>query len=572
MPLFDNIVKPDDLDKQAQTPIPLEALRMGFASQEAFQEKNLQESKDATSNFFNLPAFGQDAQVLSQAKQAFLDATKGVSTTNFADPQTASKINGIISQITSNPDVQAAVSRGTTYQRMQKEKEKAEAAGKEYINPGWDDAQSYYNSGKYIRNKQFNSDGFIAPDVAKGMSEALKDAVDTKRVYDPTTGEYVLTESMNKDKAGLVVRNYLANTPNAMKTFNYNLDKQLSSTDWDHAAKDRIVDDYNKNEELIANATTRLHTSTDPTERQILTDELNQHLGYRAKLAKINSLQGTGEMVKSQYKDYLQNKQLNDYVEAYTHFKEGKGELAERTKLAIEHSNKLIEENNVQAQENYRKQLELSGQEGQLINDNGKLRVATSDEIASGKALPATKSNALHIGGNPLAGDVKLEEIDKAVSSRKADYIQQLVENSKLKSKNGLEYNKVEITPEGKIKLSNDQISKTKPDITELTSSQLASMIVGKDTKSQTMVTQHYKQKETNESKIGEGYVYQRITPTTKVIRTPSGGSFNVQRNVTLPDGKVLPAIPIVPLGQLDKIDPGHYYVRQEDNTIRIKK
>lgn len=344
MPLFDDIHKPDDADKQAQYPIPLEALRMGFASQEAYTEKNMQESKDAASNFFNLPSYGPDVAVMQQAKQAFQNATKGISTANFSDPQTSSKINSIISQITQNPEVQAAVSRGTTYQRMVKEKERAEAAGKEYINPGWDDAQKYYSGNNFIKNKQFSSDGWIAPDIAKGMNEALKDAIDTKRVYDPTTGEYVLTDVINKDKANLVVKNYLATTPNAMKTYNYNLENQLQGTDWDHAAKDRIVDDYHKNEELLANTAARYKASTDVTERQVLNDEYNKHLEFRNKLKKINDMQGTGQMVKDQYKSYLQDKQLNDYVEAYTHFKEGKGELDKKTELAIQHSNKLGEE------------------------------------------------------------------------------------------------------------------------------------------------------------------------------------------------------------------------------------
>ena len=149
MPLFDNLIHES---APAMSPISDEMLYKGFAAQEATTQKAQSDLREEYDNLFNVAtASAGDAEVLQKAKQTLQDALKGVDISDLKNPQNQSKINSIISQVANNPDVLAVHQRGRTLEKMQAEKDKAEAQGKEYINPGWDDAISIINKDCILR-------------------------------------------------------------------------------------------------------------------------------------------------------------------------------------------------------------------------------------------------------------------------------------------------------------------------------------------------------------------------------------------------------------------------------------
>lgn len=497
MPLFDNIIKPDDADKATQTPITLDALRIGFQSQEAFAEKNMQESKGAIGNFFNLEVYGPDIEVMNQAKKQFQEATQGLSTSDFSNPQTASKINSIITQITQNPKVQGAVSRGTTYQRMNKEKEKAEAAGKEYINLGFNDAQNYYNGSDFIDNKRFSDSGYIAADIPKLFSEIEKTVPEQiEYTTDPTTGARIEHKYKDPEQMRTMMDVGIKSTPHAYQTLKDQFALNSGNVDWKHAATTKVAEDYNTSLDLIDNADTRLtHLINSGASNKEIAAVQAQKEYYTKKRDEYKDLHDnpyTGDAIRQKYQDDYVNDQIEKYTRASIYHKYDEDKMNKAQELAIQHTNKLSEDAYTQSQDNYRKQLEIGSQEGVLKQDDkGNLVLSKPGETGT---LPATKSNTLHVGGNPLTGDVKLEEIDNAINSKNPGYIEQLVSNSKLKTGKGGDWNKVEITPDHNIKLIREYHLGTNKGKEErvLSPVEFSSLIVGKDSKSQIMVTQYY--------------------------------------------------------------------------------
>ncbi len=485
-------------------PIPLQYLAQGLGTQEADSRAQQSKYQDEIGSILNITPISQgDAEVLQKAKNAMNQGLKDVDISDLHNPQNRSRINSIISSITNNPDVMAVAQRSATFRKMKDEKDKAESAGKEYINPGYEDAINYSKQGLFIKNKQFTSDGFIAKDVPKFFSE-IEATVGDKSEWrtDPVTGERYLATYKDKGEVETALRFAIQSDPIIAKQLHHQFNQNFGDVDWANHAKDKVAEDYNKTNGLLDNAGIRLqHLIANGGNAQEIAATKAEIQNYKSEAANYKSLYDnpySAQAIESKYREDYLNKQISDYSEAASHFKYGEQHLPEREKLAYQRTTELIKE----ANENTRAQNTLAGQEGQLINDNGKLRIATPEEVTSGKALPSTKSNILHAGGNPLQGEVKTDEIQNAINTGKVDILQQYTTNAKLQnivtsssgSKYESPYTNFEITPEGKIGMWTEQGSINKKNsYHEFDGKAFASMIVGKDSKSQDRVNSDFK-------------------------------------------------------------------------------
>ena len=487
-------------------PIPLQYLMQGLQQQESDAKTQQSKYQDEIGSVLNITPVSQgDAEVLQKAKDAMQQGLAGVDISDLHNPQNRSKIDNIISSVTNNPDVMTVAQRSATFSKMKAEKDKAESTGKEYINPGYEDAIKYQQQGLYIKNKQFTSDGFIAKDVPKFFSEIEKNVGEkTEWKTDPVTGQRYLATYKDKQDILNALHYGIQSDPTIQKQLQHQFNQNFDGVDWNNAGKEKATTDYNRAVDLVDNANARLASLTPGTPDYLaVKTELDSHKADTVKFHEMATNNAyTGAAIKSKYESDYYNDQLDKFAEASSHMKYGEQHLGEKEKLAIEHSNRMAEESIRVNAENQRNQVTTGGSEGQLINDNGVLRVATPEEVAAGKTLPSTKSSVLHVGGSPLLGDFTTDELHKSIQSGKTDYVMELLNKAKIPNpkKMGTEFNKAELLPNGDIKVWTEYPNATTKvidkDKTILSEKEVASLVAGKSPKQQEVVKNYYKQQD----------------------------------------------------------------------------
>ncbi len=108
---FSQAVQPADLYK----PIDTNILAMGAKENYERAGKLAQNASLAEKNMFGVQTFGKDAEVLDELHRDFSSKIAELSKEGLDKPETLSRINTLISQYSSNPDVQAIHKRKTFY-------------------------------------------------------------------------------------------------------------------------------------------------------------------------------------------------------------------------------------------------------------------------------------------------------------------------------------------------------------------------------------------------------------------------------------------------------------------------
>lgn len=244
---YSQVVQPS----QYQVPIDTNVLVAGSKFKEQTSQQNLKEIQTELDSILGVPSWGRDHEKMVEVNSTLQEQIKGLSMANLNDPSTTTTIKNLIKSVANSPDVQAIAQRGFQFQEMQKEAREALKVGKNYLNPGYEEAQKYYSSGEYIRDKGFNNNGFISPDLAKLRGEVYKNTPKVKKqVF--KDGRWLTEESYDEGalKEGL---NSMYSDPNVQKLINYNLDNKYKDVDWNVEAANHLnsfksvaEDNYNK--------------------------------------------------------------------------------------------------------------------------------------------------------------------------------------------------------------------------------------------------------------------------------------------------------------------------------------
>lgn len=214
-----------------QTYLPLsdEVLLMGAKSAYDQKDKTAQKIGATYNSLFGISTYGKDAEVLSQFQQDFENQVGELSKANLRDPEVTSKINSLITQYSSNPDVLNIHKRASVYANELQNKKDYESKGKQYVSPAIRQAEKYYNSGVYTRDTQFNKSGFVAPDN-KELDEIAKNTPEWENWV--TKGGYDIHQKGKAESS--LYNNYLAhftNNPQWSALLNDQFEQEVENID-----------------------------------------------------------------------------------------------------------------------------------------------------------------------------------------------------------------------------------------------------------------------------------------------------------------------------------------------------
>lgn len=271
-----------------QTYLPLsdEVLLMGAKSAYDQKDKTAQKIGSTYNSLFGISTYGKDAEVLSQFQQDFENQVAELSKANLRDPEVTSKINSLITQYSSNPDVLNIHKRASFYNNELKKEQEAAEKGQKYRSPGRESIEKYYNSGVYYRNPEnINySSGWVSPDTTKAMQDAVK--MSTKEIRDPKTG--VVTKQAKPEDISKSFYEIMKNNPNYQRDLQYSFEKENEGVDWNNHGQEFIQNKANtlqqqfqdavslgdlETAQMIKNEYSRLQSLSDPS---LIGDNLKQ--------------------------------------------------------------------------------------------------------------------------------------------------------------------------------------------------------------------------------------------------------------------------------------------------------
>jgi hypothetical protein len=178
-----------------------------LAQQKSVYDRADQEAKKIGSTYnslFGISTYGKDAEVLAQMQEQFKQQVGELSKQGLASPEVNSRINQLITQYSSSPDVLAIHQRKAFYDSENEEKQKAEEKGLPFFSKDFKKLGEYYSGDKYYRKPEnFSlSKGFIGVNLAKDRAAALKDVPTEQYIgadgrYHKRFNQNALDESLN---------------------------------------------------------------------------------------------------------------------------------------------------------------------------------------------------------------------------------------------------------------------------------------------------------------------------------------------------------------------------------------
>lgn len=311
-----------------EAPISENILLRGANQKEETAQRNLQSIQSALEPLMGIPTFGKDREQLSNIQNTIQDQLKGIAVNDLNNPQALGSIKGLIRSTVNSPDVQAIAQRGYTFAQMQKEKADALKKGENWISPGYEEAQKYYNGSDYIRDKSFSNDSFIGADLAKSQLEALK-TIEPASKYVIENGRSIKKTYYTPDQLDQAYELSL-NTPNALRTLQYNFAKKHESTNFNQDALSHLQDLKNK-------AQMAASVSNDPE----AIDKYNQDI-HNYELIEQNP-----EKYQEMYKNDIYKKELDldkqHFIKSHNVIQESDEKADEYQMEGIKHLHRLDE-------------------------------------------------------------------------------------------------------------------------------------------------------------------------------------------------------------------------------------
>lgn len=365
------------------------------------QEKNLQQIQDSYDQILNIPSFGKDREVLQQKAADLQDQVSQLSYSDLKNPQATSQLRNLIKQTVNDPDIQQIASRGYSYNQMLQEKKDYEKQGKQYLNPGLDALQSYYGGKDYIRNVNFQNDGFTPPDVAKMLKEAKDLVGQKKRRVQDSNGEYHIEKYTDPDDLKKAIETIRSSNPLYQKADEYNFNKANANVDWTQQGADILSSDAQNITRTIDLATKRMQLETNPARQKELQDQINGYLSDLDKTKKLADNPFYGQALRDQHLKNSIDHQNSQIAEALDNAQTGDikqdGYIKDQQNHAYE-INKLSQEYELKEHEDlYKEQLDEGTVDG--VTGGGKHKEPkTPDEIAQKSAEVALAKTQIGAG------------------------------------------------------------------------------------------------------------------------------------------------------------------------------
>lgn len=360
-----------------QEPLDLNLYAKGLMYKEGQAKENLQLIGNSLSTLNSIPAYGVDAEILQNKLANVKSQIAQMNVSNLGDINTMSQLNSIISQTANDPDILAIARRGNSYAQELKAKREAEEKGRNYISPLLDEANQYYNSGTFIRDKQFNKYGFIAPDLIKYQEAAQKMTPTTKKWQLLPNGERMQVESQSKEDLKNTYYNLIAQDPNGQKYLDYSFNKSYGNVDWNTYGKEELGNNINK---LYNDILDIQRTGGDPS----------AHIAEYNKLNNLYNSPSIGNAMKDKaYKSWV-NSFVEDWADAVDYVSEGDRRLGELDKMKIQHAYDI-------AEKTYQAQLDAGLVKGIPAKTSDIDKKVYEAAIASGKKIFDEKGNLIPV-------------------------------------------------------------------------------------------------------------------------------------------------------------------------------
>lgn len=265
-------------------------------------------------SLFGISTYGKDAEVLSQMQEQFKQQVGELSKQGLANPEVNSRINQLITQYSSDPDVLSVHKRKASLDQELTAKKEAEAKGNQYLCPICEQADEYYASGKYVRDKTFNQTGWLDPNVEKLKREGLKDVQKIKR-QEYKNGIWHEWEEYDPEQLSSLYQGIYSN-PNVQKTMDYSFEKKYKSYDFATEGVKKLQSSLDQYTLLKNNAWEVMqknpHTSAKYIQAQQDMTEADERITkYSSLLQNPGNL---GENLKTQIKQDELNSLINEDI------------------------------------------------------------------------------------------------------------------------------------------------------------------------------------------------------------------------------------------------------------------
>lgn len=343
-------------------PMDLDLYLKGETMRYEQSQKKLQELQNQASNVFNIPAYGVDREKLDEYQQKFQAELQSLSGANLKDINTSSKLNNIIKQYASNPEVLNIAQRGYKWQQYQKELSDIKEKGK--IVPVWKlkdykDAENYYSGSEFIADKKFTGNIQEGFDWNK-FNKAISDGVDKTSLQTTVGANQQYFEGKTYNNLSTAYKQALQSQPGALEDLQQQFEYYYGNQDWATKDKQLAIEQYQQALYMAANGNT---------------EDIRQQAAQLAQYWQQQASKTNNNMSKEQAFENFILANVDDFASAHTTYALKDTKMGEQAKLTQTFNQQKSLQNDRQA---------FQARENQL-NRDAALNVAGIKQQYSGK-------------------------------------------------------------------------------------------------------------------------------------------------------------------------------------------
>jgi len=322
---FSQAVQPVDLYK----PIDDNVLAMGQKSIYDRAEKLGEKVSVAGQNIFGINTYGKDAEVLNELQTTFNQQIEQLAKEGLDKPDVQSRINTLISQYSSNPDLINIHQRKAQYDQFAKQLQDYQEKGK--FVPPWkmkplQDAENYYSGDKYLTNKRFTGSIEAGFDWDKHKESVAKAVPELELLKKGITNDVYKGKAYNNLYSGFL--NSVYTQPGAMEDLQGQFEHYYGDQDFATADK-----------QLAASQYADLKAIYDNTENPIQKEQIAKDLQYWKDLHD-NVNPNTS---KTQAFEHYVKSVAQDFANSATNFALKESKLSDAETLRRQHNNRINE-------------------------------------------------------------------------------------------------------------------------------------------------------------------------------------------------------------------------------------
>jgi hypothetical protein len=262
---YSQVVKPAEYVE----PVSLDLLAKGTVYREQMLEKNIEGIDNLIYNAENMPSLqGIDTEKKNEIIKKIKEQASQLSYSDLTNPAIANQLKGYITSVTKDPDMQGIMQRGYSYETELSNKKEAAKKGNGYYSSILVQAQDYLDKGLYLKDKRFNGEGAVIPEISKLVTEALKNVPKVKKnVY--SNGRWIPIESYDDDALKTSLTDEVFNRPDVQDYLYFQTEQQYKDFNWEDEGVKKIQGYLTAYEDQKTKA--ELVLKTDPTNQNALT-------------------------------------------------------------------------------------------------------------------------------------------------------------------------------------------------------------------------------------------------------------------------------------------------------------